>query len=249
MKTFVKFIVLLALVSQSYAQAVVPENVRATNTLEKLQDLDRMGNADMLYGIPLPEGKVIGDTYMDKHWKKSAILLYENNKMIEGFLARYDIYLDELEIKARNGIKVLKGNKIKSFVWLDSINAVPAYFVNAKDFKSEDDVAFTGFFQVLSEGSVPLLKRTTLGIKKADYNIQFNVGSHDDKILKKDDFFMLKEDKVIELPSSKKKLLALFAEKEEDVERFMKDNDLGTNKEEQLKLIFDHYNSLVNNQQ
>jgi len=58
---------------------------------------------------------------------------------------------------------------------------------------------------------------------------------------------MLKGDKVIELPSSKKKLLALFAEKEEDVEGFMKDNNLGTNKEEHLKLIFDHYNSLVNN--
>src|SRR5687768_14078136 len=130
MKTFVRFIVLFILISKSYAQAVVPENIRATNTLEKLQDLDRMGNADMLYGIPLPPGKVIGDTYMDPQWKNSAILLYENNKMIEGFQARYDIHLDELEIKARNGIKVLKGNKVKSFVWLDSVYSAPAYFVN-----------------------------------------------------------------------------------------------------------------------
>ena len=65
MENLIRFIVLFALISKGYAQAVVPENVRAANTLEKLQDLDRMGNADMLYGIPLPPGKVIGDTYID----------------------------------------------------------------------------------------------------------------------------------------------------------------------------------------
>lgn len=247
MEKLVQYFVFLGLVSTCYAQAVVPNNIRAMSTLERLHDTDRLWNTDILYGIPLPEGKVIGDTYIDTNWRNGSILLYENEKLIEGYRVRYDIQSDELEVKAKNGIKVLKGTKIKSFVWADSITRAPAFFVNAKDFKTEDDVALTGFFQVLADGSFPLLKKTTIDIKKADYNIQFNVGSTDDKILKKTRFYAINKTQVIELPSSKKKLLLLFADDADAMEKFIKQNDLTTNKEEHLKLIFDHYNSLTNN--
>jgi hypothetical protein len=129
---------------------------------------------------------------------------------------------------------------------MDSLTRQPAFFVNAMDYRDEDNVPLTGFFQVLTEGEMPLFKRTYIDIKKADYNIQFNIGSQDDKILKKSEFYMLKGNNVVELPSSKKKLLTLFAEKAEDMEKFMKDNNLTSNKEEHLKILFEYYNSLVN---
>ena len=201
----------------------------------------------MLYGIPLPEGKIIGDTYLDIHWKNSSILLYESEKLIEGFPIRYDIMTDEVEVKSKKGIKVLKGIKIKSFVWVDSVTKAADYFVNAKDFKDESNVPYSGFFQVLTEGSLPLFKKTEIDIKKADYNIQFNVGSQDDKILKKSEFYTLKDKQVVELPSSKKKIIALFGDKSEAMEVFIKENDLSITKGDQLKIIFEHYNSLVNN--
>jgi hypothetical protein len=247
MKNLVGILVLLTFFAKSYAQAVVPPNIRASNTLDKLNDLDGLGMGDMLYGIPLPEGKVIGDTYLDTHWKNSSLLLYENDKLIEGFPVRYDILTDDFEVKSKNGIKVVKGGKIKSFVWVDSVTKVPDYFVNAKDFRDEDNVPYSGFFQVLTEGSLPLFKKTEIDVKKADYNIQFNVGSHDDKILKKNDFYTLKDKLVVELPSSKKKIIALFGDKSEVMEVFIKENDLSIAKEDPLKIIFEHYNSLLNN--
>jgi hypothetical protein len=247
MRNLVGALLLLTFVSGSYAQAVVPANVRATNTLDKLNDLDGINTGDILYGIPLPEGKTIGDTYLDMHWRKSSILLYDNEKLIEGFPVRYDIMTDELEIKSTKGIKVLKGSKIKSFVWIDSLSKTPDYFVNAKDFKDSDGVPFSGFFQVLADGSLPLFKKTLIDIKKADYNIQFNVGSSDDKILKKSEFYALKENQVVELPTSRKKLIPLFADKAEQMEQFIKENNLSSTKEEQLKIIFQHYHSLLNN--
>jgi len=154
----------------------------------------------MLYGIPLPEGKTVGDTYLDTHWRNSSILLYEGEKLFEGFPIRYDIMADEVEVKSKKGIKVLKGIRIKSFVWVDSVTKAPDYFVNAKDFKDESNVPYRGFFQVLTEGSLPLFKKTEIDIKKADYNIQFNVGNPDDKILKKSEFYTLRDKQVIELP-------------------------------------------------
>lgn len=231
----------------SFGQAVVPQNIRATNTVDKLSDLDGINSGDILYGIPLPEGKIIGDTYLDTRWRKSSILLYENNKMIEGFPVRYDIRTDEVEIKSKKAIKVVKGTKVKSFVWIDSASKNLEYFVNAKDFKDADNVPYSGFFQVLTDGKVSLFKKTLIEIKKADYNIQLNVGSRDDKILKKSEFYVLKDNQVIELPASKKKVIALFDEKSEVMDRFIKENNLSVTKGDQLKIIFDHYNSLVNN--
>lgn len=237
----------MAMAINGYAQAVVPINIRATNTLEHLFDFNGINNADLLYGIPLPAGKVIGDTYLDTHWKNSTILLYEKDKLIEGYPVRYDIYPDELEIMGRNGIKVLKGSQVRSFVWADSITRIPVYFVNAKDYKNEDDVAFTGFFQVLSDGSMPLFKKTNIDIKKSDYNIQFNIGSPDDKILKKVKFYTLKGKQIVEVPSSRKKFLTLFDGNTDKIEQLIKDNNLTTSKEDHLKIIFQHYNLQYNN--
>ena len=247
MKNLVRILVLLTFAFKCYAQAVVPPNVRASNTLDRLRESRDFSTADMLYGIPLPEGKTIGDSYLDANWKDASILLYESEKLIEGFPIRYDIMTDDVEVKTKKGIKVLQGIKIKSFVWVDSVTKAPDYFVNAKDFKDESNVSYTGFFQVLSEGSLPLFQKAKIDIKKADYNIQFNVGSQDDKILKKIEFYTLKGKQVVELPSSKKKIVALFGDKSEAMEVFIKENDLSITKSDQLKIIFEHYNSLVNN--
>ena len=246
MKTLVSVIFMLIGAVEGHCQAVVPQNIRATNTLEKLFDYNGIDEGDILYGIPLPEGKIVGDTYMDTNWRMANVMLYEKEKLIEGFPMRYDIHLDELEFKGKNGIKVLAGSKVKSFVWADSITRTPSYFINGKAFRNEDDTPFTGFFEVLSEGAVPLLKKTYIDVKKADYNVAMNVGSRDDKILKKKKFYILKENRVVELPGSRKKFLSIFNENQR-LEEFIRQNSLSVTDERDLKLIMSHYNSAPNN--
>jgi len=238
----------LGLLPGLYALAqpnVVPGNIRSVNTLEKLYDPDGMGRNEMLYGIPQPEGKVVGDTYFSTQWKASTILLYKDEKMIEGFPIRYDIRANEIEVKTQSGIKVVGGDKIKSFIWIDSATRVPSYFVNAKDFKDKDQSKLSGFFQVVVDGPLPLLKQTTVFVKKADYNVQFDVGTRDDKILKKTELYFAKDGQVVELPSSKKKLLPLFGDKADAMGKFIQDQNLTASREPDLITIFNHYNSLI----
>jgi len=200
----------------------------------------------MLYGIPLPEGKVVGDTYLSTEWKRSVILLYDNNKLIEGFPVRYDIKSDDLEVKGRSDIKVLEGRKIKSFMWIDSSRSEPYYFVNAKDFKV-GGVPLTGFFEVLADGNSPLFKKVNISVKKADYNVTLNMGSRDDKILKNSTYYFADGNRVSEIPGSKKKFLQLLKSKADEVESYMDENGLSIKKEEELVAIFKYYNSLNNN--
>ena len=199
----------------------------------------------MLYGIPQPEGKVVGDTYFSMQWKASTILLYKDEKMVEGFLTRYDIRANEIEVKTQSGIKVVSGDKVKSFIWIDSVSRVPSYFVNGKDFKDKDRTTLSGFFQVVVDGPLPLLKQTTVYVKKADYSVQFDVGSRDDKILKKTELYFARDGQVMELPSSKKKLLPLFGDKAEAIGKFIQDQNLAVSREADLVTLFKHYNSLI----
>ena len=231
----------------SYAQgSVIPSNVRAVNTIERLTDSNGLGNNEMLYGIPIPEGKVIGDTYLSTEWKTSVILLYDKNKLIEGFPARYDIKADEIDIKGASGVKVLEGRRVKSFMWMDSTRAEPYYFINAKEFKV-DGIPMVGFYEVLVDGNIPLLKKMNVTVKKADYNVTLSIGSRDDKILKNPTYYVADGNNAYEIPGSKKKFLQLLKSKAGEVESYMDSNGLSIKKEEELVLICKYYNSLKNN--
>lgn len=223
--------------------SAIPNYVRAVNALERLSDSNGLGTNEMVYGINLPPGKVIGDTYLSTSWKKSVILLYKENKLLEGYEVRYDVHADELEVKTSKGIKVLKGHDIKSFMWIDSLRTEPYYFVNAADYK-KDDAPLAGFFEVLVDGQTPLFKKTRLAMKKANYNVALDVGSRDDKILKVHEYYVARSGKVTEIPSSRKKIASVFSPREDDITKFMDANDLSVRKESDLVHIFQFYNSL-----
>jgi hypothetical protein len=73
-----------------------------------------------------------------------------------------------------------------------------------------------------------------------------NVGSPDDKIMKRNKFYVLKENRLAELPGSRKKFLNIFNDNA-GLEEFIKQNSLSTTNERDLKLIWDHFQSLQNN--
>ena len=94
-----------------------------------------------MYGIPVDETKrVLGDAYLENKWQKSSILLGEQ-KLLEGYLTRYDIARNELEIKTTKGIKVLPAKLVKGFITIDSLTQSPKYFLNAAAFQAAPKAA------------------------------------------------------------------------------------------------------------
>jgi hypothetical protein len=223
------------------AQSAIPNQIRATNTIARLSDADGLGRNDLMLGIPMPPGRVIGDTYLDRKWNPGSLLLADSEQMIEGFPIKYDISLDRIEIMAKNGVKVIEGKKIKSMVWKDSITNLPRYFVTARDFKM-DGVGLTGFVEVLSDGTTPLLKRTTIVEKQPDYVPALDVGSRDKKILRREMFFYPLSGELIKI-TNKKTLLSACGDQADDVDSYIKVNKLNVNKEYGLTKTFEYYNS------
>lgn len=231
-------IVFLIFVQSAFSQAAIPQAMRAQFTLEGLGD--GLSKGDLLYGVPLPAGRVLGDSYLQESWNPAKILIYGNDKIIEGFAVKYDIKAQILEIKARNGIKILEAHRIKTLVWLDSATNQQQFFVNAKEY-TEDGAPLSGLLEVISDGSIPLLKRTLILEKDPTYVPAFNAGSRDTKLMKKDKFYFSKNRMLTKI-GSRKSLLPAFGDRSNEMEEFMKSKKLSMG-EDDLAQIFEFYNS------
>ena len=113
--------------------------------------------------------------------------MYQSEKMIEGYPAKFDIQSDLFEVKTNNGIKILDNSKVKNVVWIDSLTSLPDYFVNGKEYRIEG-VPSTGILEIVVDGIFPLFKKTELFVKEPTYNVAFDVGSRDKKIFQKEIF-------------------------------------------------------------
>lgn len=227
----------------SYAQqnGTIPPIIRAQHTLD---DISRggVGTNTLLYGLPVQPGSLVGDFYLDNKWNKSSVLLYAGDKLLDGILTRFDLKSQQLEIKVDNGIKILEINRVKSLVWFDSQTNQPSYYVNAQDYIF-NETKLTGLLEVMVDGQLPLLKFTAITIKKADYNVALDVGSKDDKILHKETLFFSVENNLHEI-KSKKSLMSAFMDSQSKIDEFVRVNKLSYSKENDIKRIFEFYNSL-----
>ena len=227
--------------TNSFGQAAIAPQLRAENTLDRISSKNSLSGSDILYGLPVPPGSTIGDNYLNKEWNQATFLLYQSEKMIEGYPAKFDIQSDLFEVKTNNGIKILDNSKVKNVVWIDSLTSLPDYFVNGKEYRIEG-VPSTGILEIVVDGIFPLFKKTELFVKEPTYNVAFDVGSRDKKIFQKEIMYYGK-DKDLMRVKNKKDVLAAAGGRATEVEAFVKSNKLNLNKETDLKRVFEFLNA------
>jgi hypothetical protein len=239
-----KIYVLISLIipALAYSQAI-PSNIRAQMSAERLStaNFDKLENA--IVGIPVPPGRVIGDTYMDSKWNLGSLMIAGKNTPIEGYLMKYDIKSQTVEIQAPSGIRVLEVKRITQLVWLDSITKQAHYFVNAARYR-EDDTPLVGLLEVVVDGQRSLFKRTVVNTKSPTYVPAMDVGSRDMEYYKKSEFYYNNGDNVFEI-KSKKKLIESFGDLGPEMEKYMKANKLDAKSAGDLIRVFTFYNSKV----
>lgn len=229
------FILTLICVSVYAQNSALPSIIRTQNTMDVLSR-GGVGTNQVNYGIPIQMGGLIGDAYLNKTWNKSSILMYDVEKLAEGYPTRINLQEANLEIKASNGIRVLSLEKVKSLVWIDSITQHTHYFVNAREFSVQNN-ELSGLLEVLVDGNVALMKHTTAYIKKADYNVALNVGSREDKIIRKTKYYFLKDNQFNSI-KSKKSLLQKFPA----MEAWLSENSFDLDNQRDLVSIFEKIN-------
>jgi hypothetical protein len=220
--------------------SAIPDNVRAS------YNIDRMGDGiinEMIFGIPMPGPKLLGDTYIDGEWRKGKVLLYGQEKFVGVYPLRYDLDRQEMEVQHTGSIRVIPGNKVRSFVSVqaDGSNAV---FVNVKEYKFHESPAIDGFLRVVHDGTIGLLSAMVIEVKKPDYNEALNVGSRDYKVYKRENFYAMINGVLVALPSQRKAFISVFpAAKRALLESSIRANKTRLDREQDLVRLFAELNA------
>ncbi|HSF55549.1 MAG TPA: carboxypeptidase-like regulatory domain-containing protein [Algoriphagus sp.] len=223
--------------------AALQKTIRSTNVSRLLVERPNfIGNT--IYGIPPEPKSVEGNFYLDKKWNVASILLYREQTVLEGFRVRYNINSNMFELMEpdKNLVSVMPGLRIQNIVWMDSSYNVPRYFVNGMDFK-EDGVPISGFFEVIVEGELPLMRRTIAVFKESNYNVALMVGDRNDQIIKRNVYYYLKGKDLYEVPKKRKDLFPIFGDKASEMMAFVEQNEIDLKKTGSIFQLFTYYNS------
>ena len=224
--------------------AALQKTIRSANVSRLLTERPNFIGGNMVYGIPPEPKRVEGNFYLDQKWNIASILLYRDQEILESFRVRYQINANQFELLDPETFQVttLQGYRVQNIVWMDSSYKVPRYFVNGMDFK-EDGVPISGFFEVLIEGEIPLMRRTLAVFKESNYNVALMVGNRNDQIVKRNSYYYLIGKDLIPVPKKRKHFFPIFGEKATEVEQFFEENQLKISDPSAIFQVFTYYNS------
>ncbi len=221
------------------------KTIRATNISELFTKRPNFIGGNQVFGIPPEPKRLEGNFYLDVKWNKASILLYRDFEVLEGYYARFNISTNtfELRMDEEDVVTTLPGLRVQNIVWIDEVANVPRYFVNGMDLK-DDGIPVSGFFEVLVDGQVPLVRRTIASIRESNYNEALMVGERNDQIKKRNTYYYLKDKNIHKVPNRRRKLVSVFDEHTEKMENFIKENSINVKTPSGLFVVFTHYNSM-----
>ena len=231
--------------SKSYGQWTIPWQIRGEATLDHLATKNGTIKPDILYGTILTNGSLIGQVFIDQKWNNCSFLLFDTEKLIEGYPAKFDVKANALSVKVKNGIKQIEANKIKSIVWLDSVTNIPSYFVNAREYK-EGTITLVGLLEVLVDGQLPLLAQSYFVEKELGFFASmislFEKEKRDKKYeIKK--FFYVSNGSSLSKITSRRDLLLSFGDYYWEMEDYMMKQKLDATTQIGLQKVFEYYNA------
>ncbi|OJJ17939.1 hypothetical protein BKI52_29215 [marine bacterium AO1-C] len=192
-----------------------------------------------------------GSNYLLKGWSKGKIRLKYKGKIKEfsDLELRYDLANQHLEVKFNNGltnqtkVKVFNDQYLDGFEYRNAETKKMDYFEKCKKYKLNPPLY--GFFKVLVKGKkIALFERLTSYVQKGNEFKTLGIGSPNERIIQKREFYVTKGDKTYKIKRRKKTVLALFGDKKNDVKAFARENDLFYKSADDLSAIFKYYDGL-----
>jgi len=197
------------------------------------------GGAMRTMNIQNKKTETEGSFYYNNDWYTGDIELF-SGEIIKNYPLKYDMKMQQIDIKVEGGVKFVNAHTVKVISWVHSTGAVEV-LKNVSNFKEFNG---TGFFSILSEGKVTLLKKTELTLLEANYNAAMDVGAENNKYVKKEKYYILKGNSVQEIKKSKKAISVILSDHISKVDEYVNQYNLNVKEEYDLIKIFDFYNSL-----
>ncbi len=202
----------------------------------------------VLFGVAGEPGKLLGSNYLDSTFQAGLIKFYGkisgSSDSLTGVPIRLDLAKHELDVRVAQGdIRAVRAASVRYFDRNDLTGSV-SRFINVREFRGEAD-KLSGFFEQITGGKIALLQYHYLFLRRANYNAALNVGTKDDELVRKTEWYVAGANrKAQQFTPSRKTLLDLMADKQPQVEAFLKEKRPDLKSRAGLATAINFYNSL-----
>ena len=180
----------LILVMMMLADVVAAQNSQvSTNRMH--QNQTSLGNGVKIgenFYTSIPEPKEVeGDPYLYENWYKGKIYFKNSEDSVVSDRIKYNLITNYIEIFVDKKLRGVDALLISKFNLTDHLYVDHAYVVC----NQIPDVKTGGFCEVIINDKISLFRRPSVSIKLADYDQALMVGSRNDKILHKEEFYLV----------------------------------------------------------
>ena len=184
---------------------------------------------------------VEGSKYIQEDFEMAVISIYSGYK----FNVKYNAYDDEMEVQGKDD-KSFALNKGEKNAEITFLNANITYGIF--DYMGSDGQVIPGYFQKLNVGdAVSLLKKEKIMFIEEKASKTGYDAYRPPQFKRLNDQFYIKQKSnpiAIESPRNKKGVSSLFPEKKDKILKFIKENKIKTNKEDDLMKLISFINSI-----
>lgn len=172
--------------------------------------------------------RVVGNPYLDRQWKDALLISRAGNTY--QVKSRYRTFDDEFQIQLHNSTKALFPHLIHGIIVGEK-----AYMPAKVKTPSGTDYAF---FEVLSEGDMYLLRKIDADSKKTDKGY-IEIGKTTSQL-----YYMRKGEIAKPLKQRKRHLTRVLGDRVYLVNKYMSTKHFRAKSDQDVKALFDYYNSL-----
>ncbi|WP_375445211.1 hypothetical protein [uncultured Fibrella sp.] len=249
MRFLLAFFCLLTVSFSAMAQPGIRMTGDGLNLTNTATASGQIRQVDGVHGFDTYRKQLLGSPYEDSTFQAGNIRFYKplpgsNSDSIMNVPIRYELQAHQLEILAGpNSIKVARTPQVRQFTISNKALNTISYYVNVREFRGETE-QLDGFFDVITTGKAMLLRYPLVTVSKGNYNVALSVGSKDDELVVKQEWYAAVNKKVVAFTPGKRAVLALFPEKEAEMTAFLKQKKPDLKTRSGLASVFDYYNSL-----
>jgi hypothetical protein len=193
--------------------------------------------------IKPPVREATGSTYINDNWLPGKINL-TNGQVIDDVLIRYDIEVDQIEVKIDGTLKGVSGKNIKSLTLLNLTTQSNELYISGNGLM-ENGNKQTGLFKVITDGAWSLLEKIEVNFVKPSYNPVLDVGEEEPQYVKSSALYIAQGPTIFKVSKKKKKFLESFNEQSDSVSAYMKKMKLSIKDTDDIKLIVEFLNKKV----
>jgi len=193
-------------------------------------------------GDPLYFG-VKGTPYFINSFLKSNIVLNDGRTYTDIPLM-YEAFNDAALILSNDDTLILDKTKVKGFTLKDKNAGKTYYFELTAVSPEKTDKHDFNFLEIASRGNIDFLIRHYCELAPANFDPTFSTGSHYDEYSINNSYYIKNsQGEIKKIKLNKKSILEILKGKVTEIKKFVSDNNLKYDKEQDAKRIFEFYNS------